>query len=322
MTDLTKTDLTKTDLTKTEPAKAELIKPELTDAAEPEVGRQLVLTEATLLPVAFKDPLRPQRPRRRFSRRLVVTLVIAVVLLTAAGVYGRYYWTVGRFLESTDDAYVQADSTIVAPKVSGYLIAVLVADNQPVKAGQILAKIDDPDYQAALDQAKADVVTAQADIDNVNALLKQQQAVISQARATVAVDQANLTYAEQENARYEALANRGAGSVQNAQQAVSRRDDARATLERDTAAVSAAEQQVGVLQAQLAKANGTLQHDQAVQAQAQLNLGYTNIMAPIDGVVGNRSLRVGEYVQAGTQGAARRRLCGRELRGNPACRDA
>ena len=221
--------------------------------------------------------------------------------ISAASAYGRYYWTAGRFLESTDDAYVQADSTIVAPKVSGYLVDVLVADNQPVKAGQALAKIDDRDYVAALDQAKADVATAQADIDNVKAALQQQQAVIAQARATVAVDQANLTYAEQENDRYEALANRGAGSVQNAQQSVSRRDTARATLTRDTAAVAAAEQQVGVLQAQLAKANAALQHSQAVQDQAQLNLGYTNIAAPIDGVVGNRSLRIGQFVQAGTQ---------------------
>jgi membrane fusion protein, multidrug efflux system len=291
MTEFKNTELTKTELTQ----------PELTNPADLAVGRQLVLNEATLLPVAYRDPLRPQHAQRRFSRRLDVALVIAVLLITAAGIYGRYYWMVGRFLESTDDAYVQADSTIVAPKVSGYLSEVLVADNQSVKAGQVLAKIDDRDYQAALDQAKADVTTAQADIENVNALLQQQQAVISQARATVTVDQANLTYAEQENARYEALANRGSGSVQNAQQAVSKRDDARATLERDTAAVTAAEQQVGVLQAQLAKANGTLQHDQAVQAQAQLNLGYTNIVAPIDGVVGNRSLRVGEYVQAGTQ---------------------
>ena len=94
-----------------------------------------------------------------------------MLLIAAAVAYGSYYWTIGRFLESTDDAYVQADSTIVAPKVSGYLSEVLVDDNQPVKAGQPLAKIDDRDYVAALDQAKADVATAQADIDNVTATL-------------------------------------------------------------------------------------------------------------------------------------------------------
>jgi membrane fusion protein, multidrug efflux system len=266
-----------------------------------QVERQLAPTEAMPLPAVFRELVQRKRAPGWFSWRLLLTLGIAVVLIAAAGAYGRYYWTAGRFLESTDDAYVEADSTIVAPEVSGYLSAVLVADNQPVKAGQPLAKIDDRDYVAALDQAKADLATAQADIEHVTAALQQQQAVIAQARATVAVDQANLTYAEQENARYSDLANRGAGSVQMAQQAVSKLDTARATLTRDTAAVAAAEQQVAILQAQLAKANAALQHSQAVQQQAQLNLSFTNIVAPIDGVVGNRSLRIGQFVQAGTQ---------------------
>jgi membrane fusion protein, multidrug efflux system len=274
---------------------------ETTDPVGLKVDRQLALTEAMLLPAAFREPMQRQRAQRRFSRRLLLMLGVGVLLIAAAGAYGRYYWTVGRFLVSTDDAYVEADSTIVAPQVSGYLSAVLVADNQSVKAGQTLAKIDDRDYVAALDQAKADVATAQADIENATAALQQQQAVIAQARDTVAIDQANLTYAEQENARYGDLANRGSGSVQMAQQAVSKRDTARATLTRDTAAVTAAEQQVAILQAQLAKANAALQHNQAVQEQAQLNLGFTNITAPIAGVVGNRSLRIGQFVQAGTQ---------------------
>jgi membrane fusion protein (multidrug efflux system) len=274
---------------------------ETTNPAELRVERQLTLTEAMLLPAAFREPAERRRAPRRFLLRLLLMLGIAVLLVAAVGTYGRYYWTVGRFLVSTDDAYVEADSTIVAPQVSGYLSAVLVADNQPVKAGQTLAKIDDRDYVAALAQAKADVATAQADIENATAALLQQQAVIAQARATVTVDQANLTYAEQENARYRDLANRGSGSVQMAQQALSKLDTARATLTRDTAAVTAAEQQVAILQAQLAKANAALQHNQAVQEQAQLNLGFTNIVAPIDGVVGNRSLRIGQFVQAGTQ---------------------
>ncbi len=274
---------------------------ETTNPAELKVERQLTLTEAMLLPAAFREPAQRRRAPRRFPRRLLLVLGIAVLLIAAVGTYGRYYWTVGRFLVSTDDAYVEADSTIIAPQVSGYLSAVLVADNQPVRAGQTLAKIDDRDYVAALDQAKADVATARADIENATAALQQQQAVIAQARATVAVDQAILTYAEQENARYGDLANRGSGSVQMAQQTVSKLDTARATLTRDTAVVTAAEQQVAILQAQLAKANAALQHNQAVQEQAQLNLGFTNIVAPIDGVVGNRSLRIGQFVQAGTQ---------------------
>jgi membrane fusion protein (multidrug efflux system) len=272
-----------------------------TSLAKLDADRDLAPSDAMLVPVAFREPLPRKTVPHRRSRRLVLTLGIALFLIAAAAAYGSYYWVVGRFLESTDDAYVQADSTIIAPKVSGYLSEVLVEDNQPVKANQPLAKIDDRDYVASLDQAKADVATAQADVENATAALAQQQAVIAQARATVAVDQANLIYAEQENTRYGTLANQGSGSVETAQQAASRRDTARATLTRDTAAVTAAEQQVAILQAQLAKTKAALQHYQAVQEQAQLNLSYTNIIAPIDGVVGNRSLRVGEYVQAGTQ---------------------
>jgi membrane fusion protein (multidrug efflux system) len=152
-----------------------------------------------------------------------------MVVFAGAGAYGRYYWETGRFVESADDAYVQADSTIVAPKVSGYLHEVLVDDNQRVEAGQLTPRIDDRDYAAALDQAKADVATARADIENAQAGLTLQQAVIAQARATVEADQATLSFAEQDHSRYSDLANRGAGTVQRAQQAVSRRDTARAS---------------------------------------------------------------------------------------------
>src|SRR5947209_10123046 len=129
---------------------------ELTKPPELKVERRLASSDAMLVPAAFQQPFRRQRSPHRFSLRLLLALGVAMLLITAAGAYGRYYWMVGRFLESTDDAYVEADSTIVAPKVSGYLSEVLVADNQPVKAGQLLAKVDDRDYVAALDQAKAD----------------------------------------------------------------------------------------------------------------------------------------------------------------------
>jgi membrane fusion protein, multidrug efflux system len=247
------------------------------------------------------EKLRSVRSSLRLSWRRIALLTGALLLVPAAGYYGHDYWTVGRFLQSTDDAYVQADSTIVAPKVSGYLSQVLVDDNQPVKAGQLLASIDDRDYKTALQQAEADVASAQADINNVKAALEQQQAVIAQARATVEVDQANLNFAEQDSARYSSLAETGAGTVQMAQQTLAKRDTTRAALARDTAAVTAAEQQVGMLQAQLAKDDAVLLHNKAVRDQAQLNLDYTKILAPIDGVVGNRSLRVGQFVQAGTQ---------------------
>jgi membrane fusion protein, multidrug efflux system len=243
----------------------------------------------------------PPEVKRKFTLRRVGAFIGAIVAIVALSYYGYGYWTVGRFEESTDDAYVQADSSILAPKVSGYISAVLVDDNQPVKAGQLLARIDDRDYQTALAQAQANVAAAQADVDNLNASLKEQQAVIAQAHATIEVDKANLTFMQQDNDRYATLAKQGSGTVQAAQQALSKRNIAQANLDHDTASLEAAGRQMSVLEAQLSKANAVLAQDRALQRQAGLNVTYTNIVAPIDGVVGNRTLRVGQYVQAGTQ---------------------
>jgi membrane fusion protein (multidrug efflux system) len=223
-----------------------------------------------------------------------------VIALGVGAYYGTWYWTTGRFEESTDDAYVKADSTIIAPKVSGYLREVAVADNEPVKAGQPLARIDDSDYSVALKQASASVEAAKATVENIQANIEQQSAVVDQARASLVLDEANLTFAQQENERYVTLAKSGSGTVQNAQNAVSKLGIAQATLDRDKAAVTAAERQIGSLKAQLAKARADLSREQQVEEQAKLNVGYTEIAAPVDGVVGNRTLRVGQFVQAGT----------------------
>jgi membrane fusion protein, multidrug efflux system len=239
--------------------------------------------------------------KRELTGRRLAALIAAIAILITLTFYGWDYWITGRFEVATDDAYVQADSTIIAPKVGGYLSQVLVTDNQSVKAGQPLAKIDDRDFVTALDQAKANVAAAQADIDNLNASIKEQQAMISQARAVVEVDKAKLTFLQEDNDRYATLAADQSGTVQMAQQAHSKLDVALATLAHDTAAVDAAERQITVLQAQLGKANAALAQNIALQKQAELNLGYTDIVAPIDGVVGERTLRVGQLVQPGTQ---------------------
>jgi membrane fusion protein (multidrug efflux system) len=250
----------------------------------------------------FHDSIRvPAPPVRHFPWRPLLLAGAAVVAIAALGDFGRNYWTAGRFQVSTDDAYVQADTTVIAPKVAGYLAEVLVTDNQAVKAGQPLARIDNRDYAVAVEQAKADVAAAQADIDNVAASIDQQQAVIAQARSSVAVDQAALAFTRQDNDRYVSLARTGAGSVQSEQQAVSKLQIAESTMQRDAAAVLAAERRTGMLRAQLAKAGAVLAHDRAVLDQATLNLGYTTIISPVDGVVGNRTLRAGQFVQAGTQ---------------------
>jgi len=153
----------------------------------------------------------------------------------------------------------------------------------------------------ALDQAKADVAAAQATIVSKHAQLDVQQAVITAAKATVEVDTATKTFAGQENKRYTDLAATGYGSVQNAQAAQSRNASAEAAIQRDIANLASAEKQVELVKAELAQAVAASARAAAIQRQAELNLGYTTITAPIDGVVGNRTLRTGQFVQAGTQ---------------------
>jgi membrane fusion protein (multidrug efflux system) len=225
----------------------------------------------------------------------------ALGIVAAAGVYGRDWWTVGRFQVETDDAYVAADSVLVSPKISGYLAQVLVQDNQSVRAGEVLARIDDRDYRTALDQARADVAAARADIDNLQQEIEQQAMTIAQARSLVAADQAAATFSDQQLRRYAELAHTGAGTVQAAQQYQADIQEKQATLAHDQAGIGVALKQTDVLQAQLAKARATLAQRQAAEHQAELNLSYTIITAPSDGTVGVRTLRVGQYVQAGTQ---------------------
>jgi membrane fusion protein (multidrug efflux system) len=258
-----------------------------------DAARNLVRAEAVAAQV--------QAVPRKLNFRKVLLAGAAVTLLAAAGWYGWGYWTVGQYLVSTDDAYVKADNTTVAPKVSGYLHEVLVGDNQRVKAGQILARIDDRDFKVALDQATADVVAANAAIASKQAQLEVQQTVIDAAKATVEVDSATVMFAAQENKRYTDLASTGFGSVQNAQQAQARIAGAQATVQRDAANLASAIKQVALLKAEIAQANAARARADAVQQQAELNLGYTSIVAPIDGLVGNRTLRTGQFVQAGTQ---------------------
>ena len=228
-------------------------------------------------------------------------LAVGLLLAVGAGGYWGYgYWTVGRFQESTDDAYLKADYTTVAPRVSGYIADVLVADNQTVKAGEILARIDDQDFRTALDQAKAQVATAEAEIGNISAQIALQQSVIDQANADITAATAALGFARQDDSRYHALVKSGFGTVRQSQQAEESLSEKSAALDHDRAALVAAEKQVGVLQSARIKALSVLTEIQAAEKQAELNLGYTTIVSPIDGTVGARELRVGEYVQAGT----------------------
>ncbi|MGY3389984.1 membrane fusion protein (multidrug efflux system) [Bradyrhizobium sp. USDA 3311] len=229
-------------------------------------------------------------------------LILALLAGTTAAVYyGHDYWINGRYLETTDDAYVKADSTIVAPKVSGYIAKVLVGDNEKVKAGQVLARIDDRDFKAALDQARADVAAAEASVRNLDAQLELQQPIIEQSTADVTAADANLKFAQEERARYDDLMKSGSGTIQRAQQTDAALRASNAQLQHAKSGLQAAQRKVDVLTTQRAQATAQLERARAVAQQAALNLSYTEITAPVDGTVGARSLRVGQYVQAGTQ---------------------
>lgn len=201
--------------------------------------------------------------------------------------------------QSTDDAYVLADFTTVAPQVSGTIETVLVEDNQPVKKGDLLAVIDDRDFIATVNVAKAQVASAQAGIANLEARLIQQQTVIRQAQAAVAADDAALKLAKVNHARYRNLAADGSGTVQAQQQAEAQLSVQQAGLEKSQAGLQAARQQVDILKADLEQARATLAHAQAAQAIAELKLSYTRITAPITGTIGEKSVRVGAFVNAG-----------------------
>ncbi len=255
---------------------------------------------AEALPAGVESNSAPAAAKRRRLRPLLFASA-GLLALAGGGYFGWNYWMVGRFGVSTDDAYVQADNSTIAPKVSGYIAAVLVGDNQPVKAGQTIAVIDDRDFRVALDQAKADVAAADAAIAIRQATLEAQKSAIAAARGAADVAKANLTFAGQENQRYASLAATGYGSVQNAQQASSRIAASRAAAARDSATLDSAIRQVDVMKAELVQAEAARAHSQAVQEQAELNLTYATITSPVDGVVGARTLRIGQYVQAGTQ---------------------
>ena len=268
-------------------------------AGDPEVAK---VAEAPVAPAADVAPAVEASGKN--SRKIVKRTIIAAALLAGAAFaadYGHHYWTVGRFIESTDDAYVKADYTTVAPKVSGYVAEVLIGDNDAVKAGQVLAKIDDRDHQAALSQAKADVKAATAAITNLDAQIELQQSIIGQARATIDASLATLDFARSDAARSQRLITNGAGTQSQAEQSQSLRDQAQAALERDRATLVAAEKKVPVLQTQREQAVAQRERAAAAQHQAELNLSYTKIIAPVDGTVGARTIRVGQFVTSGTQ---------------------
>jgi membrane fusion protein (multidrug efflux system) len=234
----------------------------------------------------FEPPKTKRTTDNQRRRKRLLSMLGAVVLAAGVG-YGTYWYAVGRHYESTNDAYLGADSVTIAPKVSGYVTEVAVGDNQKVKAGDVLVRIDPRDYQTALDSAKADLENAQATAANIDAQLKEQQATIAQAQAAA-------DFSQQEFARYNDLARTGAGSAQRQQQAQS-------DLASRRAALTAAQAHVDVLKTQRQQADAAIAAKTAALDQAKINLSQTTLTAPVDGVVGDRTVRQGQLVQPGTR---------------------
>ncbi|MEX3960832.1 HlyD family secretion protein [Paraburkholderia sp. EG286B] len=239
-------------------------------------------------------------PARSGAKRTLLIL-LGLAALVAAAVWLGHWWVVGRFIESTDDAYLQADSVTIAPKVSGYVTDVYVADNQAVKAGDPLVKLDARQYQVALDQAQATVDARTADIEHAQAQIEQQRANVAQAQAQQEVAQVSLRHANDEVARYAPLAATGAETTERLAELKSERDKAQATLAADAAAVTSARSQISALNAQLSQARAQLEAARANAAQSQLDLDNTVVKSALAGRVGDRSVRVGQYVQPGTR---------------------
>jgi membrane fusion protein, multidrug efflux system len=242
-------------------------------------------------------------PSKRDLRRPLRRLVLATAMLalaTGAAWYGNDWWQVGRFIESTDDAYVGGNITPLAPHIDAFIEAVLVKDNERVSAGQVLIKLDPRDYQTALDHAEAVLQAKTAAADSLHAQYALQQSTIRQQDADIVAKKANATFATADASRYRFLAQTTAGSRQSEQRATALEQEAQSAVVAAQAGLEAARQQLKVLEAQIAEAVAAQAQAQSDLRTAQLNLGYTEIRAPIDGYVGNRAAQVGAYATKGT----------------------
>jgi membrane fusion protein (multidrug efflux system) len=238
----------------------------------------------------------PAKPRNR-----AVLFGIGGVLLIAAITYGVYWWVSGRFIESTDDAYLQADATVVAPKVAGYVAEVFVKSNQIVKTGEPLVRLDNRQYQAQLDQAQAIIDARQADVEKAKADLDQERAEIEQSQAQVQVARVAARHAHEEFQRYVPLDATGAATSEKLADLRNNRDQADANLASALAAVKSAQSHLAANSAQLLQAQAQIKAGEAGLRQNNLDLSDTIVRSAIDGRVGDNTVRVGQYAQPGTR---------------------
>jgi membrane fusion protein, multidrug efflux system len=240
----------------------------------------------------------PSRNLARSTAKLLLAVVALLLTIGAAG-YGRYWWTAGRFVESTDDAYVGGNVTALSPHVAGFVSYILVGDNQFVRAGQLLIRLDDRDYRAKLAHAEAAVRRQRATLANLRAQYVLQQSAVTQAEANLLAARAAADFARVDAARYHRLAVSNVGSVQSDQKAFAADRQAQASLLAAEASLAAAKQRLVVLDTETAEAEASLAQAQADLNSATLDLGYTEIRSPIDGYVADRGAQIGAYVTPG-----------------------
>ena len=238
------------------------------------------------------------RSLRRLAKRLGLIAAI-LVIAGAAAWYGWSWWTLGRFMVSTDDAYVGGHSTPISPHIAGFVAEIAVIDNQLVYAGQLLIRLDDRDVRAAADHADAILLQRTGALASLRARYTLQQSTIEQAAADLDAKKARAEFAHKDAERYRVLAATNSGTQQNAQRTFSLDQEAAAAVSAAQAGIVAAKQQLQVLHAQIAEAEAAVAQARADLQTARLNLGYAEIRSPIDGYVGNRAAEVGAYVSQG-----------------------
>jgi len=243
----------------------------------------------------------PAGVKLRLSAKRLLSAAAGLAALVGVAVYAGRYWTVGQYIETTDDAYVGGDVTDLAPQVSGLIAQVAVTDNEAVRAGDLLVRIDDRPFRIVVDKARAAVADEQASLANLAAARTLQMALIGEAQADCASARAQTVLARENQDRYARLAISQAGTLQDAQTSDAGLQQAVAAGNKAQSALAAAEAQLAVIEAERAQAQAALAGATADLAAAQLNLSYTEIRAPFDGVVGNRSAHMGGYASAGAQ---------------------
>jgi membrane fusion protein (multidrug efflux system) len=251
---------------------------------------------------ARADKAKPDAPaKKKRSRPRVLLSVGLVLLLGAGGWYGYEWWTNGRFFVSTDDAYVQADVSMLGTKVSGYVSNVFAKDGDHVKAGQVLVELDSVDYRLALDAARAKRATQGATVARIDRQIESQHAEIESRQAGIVSAEAEQVRASAAFERAEALAQQSFQSKAALDQAKADRDRADAAVTSARAALTAAEADLDVIAAQKAEAEQVAKELDTAIAKAESDLAATEIRAPADGVVGNRAAQPGQYVAPGTR---------------------